>query len=104
MSLYEEQNNPYFDIILASIFGVEFVLRVISSLDPDGLWQRAVAGLLQAVLISVVVIRANMLATLFTFSWHDILAETDLAISNGITEYSLLCSDNLESGIPVSNY
>jgi hypothetical protein len=45
MSLYEEQNNPYFDIILASIFGVEFVLRVISSLDPDGLWQRAVAGL-----------------------------------------------------------
>ena len=29
MSLYKEQNNPYFDIILATIFGAEFVLRVI---------------------------------------------------------------------------
>lgn len=69
-----------------------------------GLWQRAVAELLQAILISVVVTRATMLAILFTYSWHDILAETDLAISNGITEYPLLCSAHFESGIPVSNY
>jgi hypothetical protein len=42
-------------------------------------------------MVFVVVTWANMLAILFTFSWHDILALTDLAISNAITECSLLC-------------